>query len=110
MSGGYTPGPWTSYPCNLERYSRVITAKGAMVQIADVGVKGEVAFTKAVLGDRVTYDRYEETTANARLIVAAPDLLEVLREIVADGMHSDVVPHLHRKALAAIAKATGSAA
>jgi hypothetical protein len=44
--------------------------------------------------------------SDARLISAAPELLEVLREIVSDGVHCDVVPHLHRKALAAIAKAT----
>jgi len=48
--------------------------------------------------------------ANARLIAAAPTLLEALQEIIADGVHSDVVPHLHRKAIAAIAKATGSTA
>ena len=66
----HTPGPWTSYPCNLERYSQVITANGAMVQIA---------MTKEVYGDRRTYEPGEETTANARLIVAAPDMLEALR-------------------------------
>ena len=44
---------------------------------------------------------------NAHLIAAAPDLLEVLKEILADGIHCDVVPHLHRKALDVIAKATG---
>ena len=69
----HTPGPWTSYPCNLERYSRVITANGAMVQIA---------MTKEVYGDRRTYEPGEETTANARLIAAAPELLELLERAV----------------------------
>jgi hypothetical protein len=41
----------------------------------------------------------------ANLIAAAPDLLEVLQQIVGDGLHCDVVPHLQEKALAAIAKA-----
>ena len=72
--GKHTPGPWTSYPCNLERYSRVITANGAMVQIA---------MTKEVYGDRRTYEPGEETTANARLIAAAPDLLEAAKLVIA---------------------------
>jgi len=52
----------------------------------------------------------EQRLANARLIAAAPDLLDVLKEIISDGLHCDVVPHLHYKARAAIAKATGGAA
>lgn len=68
----HTPGPWTSYPCNLERYSRVITANGAMVQIA---------MTKEIYGDCKTYGLGEETTANARLIAAAPELLEAAIEL-----------------------------
>jgi hypothetical protein len=43
----------------------------------------------------------------ANLIAAAPELLEVLQQIIGDGMHCDVVPHLHAKAIAAISKATG---
>ena len=35
------------------------------------------------------------------------DLIEVLQAIISDGLHCDVVPHLHEKARAAIAKATG---
>lgn len=79
----HTPGPWTSYPCSLEKYSRVITAKGAMVQVAYTGLNhhDQVAMTKEVYGDRMTYGPGEETTANARLIVAAPDLLESLQEL-----------------------------
>ena len=75
----HTPGPWTSYPCNLEAYSQVITAKGCMVQIANTGVRGHVAMTKEVYGDRMTYGPCEETMANARLIAAAPDLLAALK-------------------------------
>jgi hypothetical protein len=50
----------------------------------------------------------EPNAADATLIAEAPALLEVLQEILADGVHSDVVPHLHRKARAVIARATGA--
>ena len=51
-----------------------------MVQIAYTGLnhRDQVAMTKEVYGDRRTYGPGEETTANARLISAAPDLLEAL--------------------------------
>lgn len=42
-------------------------------------------------------------------IAAAPDLLEALEAIINDGIHCDVVPHLHTKAIAAIKKARGEA-
>ena len=102
----HTPGPWTSYPCALERYSQVITANGAMVQIA---------MTKEVYGDRRTYEPGEETTANARLIAAAPDLLEALQWLVdilpdPDLDNDELQRTWTRRARAAIAKATGGAA
>lgn len=50
----------------------------------------------------------EEALANARLIASAPELLEVLSAIINDGIHSDVVPHLHEKARAAIARVEAS--
>ena len=113
----HTPGPWTSYPCNLERYSRVITANGAMVQIAYTGLNhhDQVAMTKEVYGDRRTYGPGEETTANARLIAAAPDLLEALQWLVdilpdPDLDNDELQRTWTRRARAAIAKATGGAA
>ena len=109
--GKHTPGPWTSYPCNLERYSRVITANGAMVQIAYTGLNhhDQVAMTKEVYGDRRTYGPGEETTANARLISAAPDLLEAL--IAAEQALEHAGSHLHAdRCREVIAKATGAAA
>lgn len=121
MSEKHTPGPWTSYPCNLEKYSRVITAKGAMVQVAYTGLEhsDQVAMTKEVYGDRMTYGPGEETAANARLIAAAPELLEALEAAVRQtpkrytnerSQYGDRVashPEWVAQALAAIAKATG---
>ena len=62
----------------------------------------------------------EESAANARLIAAAPELLEALRELIGwipnastlerMGFHTDAPVKAHAKARAAIAKATGVAA
>lgn len=52
-----------------------------MVQIANTGVRGHVAMTKEVYGDRMTYGPCEETMANARLIAAAPDLISELKNL-----------------------------
>lgn len=112
MNVKHTPGPWASYPCNLEAYSRVITAKGCMVQIAHTGVREKVAMTKEVYGDRMTYGPFEETTANALLIVAAPDLLDVLlrmTEYADDGTPIHPSDNLMAEARAAVAKAVGAA-
>ena len=107
----HTPGPWTSYPCNLERYSRVITANGAMVQIAYTGLKhhDQVAMTKEVYGDRRTYGPGEETAANARLITAAPDLLEALQDLLDGHAAGAITGDDLDGARRAIAKATGAA-
>ena len=115
MSEKHTPGPWTSYPCNLEKYSRVITAKGAMVQVAYTGLEhsDQVAMTKEVYGDRMTYGPGEETAANARLIAAAPDLLSALNGAIEHWpVPSSICKdrHAYEAARAAIAKATGEQA
>ena len=51
----------------------------------------------------------EEAEANARLITAAPDLLEALRSLL-DALPSATTHPAIRSARAAIAKATGGAA
>lgn len=51
----------------------------------------------------------DEQEANARLIAAAPDLLEAISEIINDGGKFVMTNEAHRKARAAIAKARGEA-
>ena len=96
----HTPGPWTAISDPLHFYSltTIIIAGnvlGGIPQVRiDVGGKSDIA----------------ELEANARLIAAAPDLLEALEniaDIVADewGTHRPCV----MRAYAAIAKARGEA-
>ena len=85
----HTPGPW---------------------EISDRPRKSSSGkFMYRVDGPEILFD-YEDwgyTKESASLIAAAPELLEALKAILSDGLHCDVVPHLHEKARAAIAKAEG---
>jgi hypothetical protein len=78
---GHTPGPWD-----------------AVRRRDGIGIRGANAFVPF---------GYE---ANANLIAAAPDLLEVVREFVRDVHHypADDLAGLEAKALAAISKAEGT--
>lgn len=94
----HTPGPWRigTAPPNGEQ--AIGTIRGMMVAVATTGVGME-----------------NETLANARLIAAAPDLLDALHAVLSDYMavHGvgdlEVQPALFQ-AHAAIDKATGGAA
>ncbi len=82
----YTPGPWT------------LTSYGAQWQVEDAR------------GDRLIADAYG-TGANARLIAAAPDLLEALEKVqLAYGSYGPNAshPHIWEAVSDAIAKATGT--
>lgn len=83
MTTQHTPGPWNvSPPCELsQRYS--VYYNGPLV--------------------------YVERGEDARLIAAAPDLLELARQIVlaADQNEGDIPADIVSGARAAIAKATG---
>jgi hypothetical protein len=88
----HTPGPWKigTPPPNGEQ--TIGTQSGMMVAVAVTGVNFE-----------------QQTIANAKLIAAAPDLLEALQSIVAsaeDGC-SAINTRFLITAKAAIAKATG---
>jgi len=91
MTTQHTPGPWNySGPCEITgRYS--IFHNGPLAYCAD---------TTAKPGDG---------EANARLIAAAPDLLELARQIVlaAEQNEGSIPADIVSGAVAAIAKATG---
>ena len=103
MSGQHTPAPWKA---RFEKVRYVIFVEGEV---------GEKALA-------TTGGAWPDSEANARLIAAAPDLLEALQECAADleaeiearrgavlerTMERDLATV--RKARAAIAKATGAA-
>ena len=92
MSTEYTPGPWRigTPPPNGEQ--TIGTLNGLMVAVATTGAE------------------MEETKANARLIAAAPELLEALQSVLDNCLDSEGLCAAHAKARAAIAKATGGAA
>lgn len=96
MPTEHTPGPWKR--CERGDYSDfdgnsvVIVGRNDCCRVAVVHHEG-----------------HEEDEANARLISAAPELIETLREIVSLTKES-VLPNpvqVHAKACAAIAKAEG---
>lgn len=61
----------------------------------------------AICADIIDPETGDPSEANARLIAAAPDLLEALSEIINDGGKFVMTHELHRKARAAIARARG---
>ena len=95
----HTPGPWETKPEECDRpYIRVRGTR--------LGCRFKVANVLTPVYENVHKREAEETRANARLIAAAPELLEALRAMLDEddgGMTAS-------KARAAIAKATGEPA
>lgn len=97
----HTPGPWTavSDPLHFNSLTTIIAGNvsGGIPQVRiDVGGKSDIA----------------ELEANARLIAAAPNLLEALEALVRgmfDGPDESDAVMLVTNARAAIAKARGEA-
>jgi hypothetical protein len=96
----HTPGPWKAVR-NASFWEVVTPLPGQTLDQAN-----EYSPSLAY----VWGEGEEQAEANARLIAAAPELLEALKEIV--GFWDSIVPgecvnDMHVKARAAIAKATG---
>jgi hypothetical protein len=103
---GHTPGPWTVVESSDKRQQGYIRCAHKFAPEAEECIA--VARVTQRCFDRATTD------ANARLIAAAPDLLEALRRL-ADSISYDrdpaVEPYFReplKAARAAIAKAEGS--
>lgn len=82
-----TPGPWLE-----NKYGQCIDSKGESVKFCGVTLAGR------------TKDEY---LANDKLVIAAPDLLEALQEIITALVSLGFDGEVERKARAAISKATG---
>lgn len=85
----HSPGPW-----EYDGDSYIVSPK------ADVAVASLLAIPSPLFTVKGAWDQ-EQALANARLIAAAPELLEALRALLADGSKTD-------QAQAAIRKAVGS--
>jgi len=105
----HTPGPWTIC-CNVSGW--YIEANNLLdTYLAKIRTPKECNDTFDNEKKYVCYHD-NETEADARLIAAAPELLDALREIYhafldADGTHTDRQKAASLKACAAIFKATG---
>jgi hypothetical protein len=99
MNTKHTPGPWRVDP---DHFRDVQTTDGAIeICLAEGGEPyGKNLFSVPPI---------EEAHANARLIAAAPDLLEALKAILEDMDSEHGTDYDYAKARAAIAKATGEA-
>lgn len=102
MTTKFTPGPWVTAP--YEGYGPRTTVRQGDEQ---TGMRIASTF------ETTSPKHIERNEANARLIAAAPDLHEVVEEVVEHfvGFFSDQgydVDELDKKARAALAKAIGS--
>lgn len=95
----HTPGPWTA---DLDAYPIMITSELETWPLVDDGV--EVGRTGVFVANTGL------NKANARLIAAAPDLLEALQECLREHGGFTIKGECERRARVAIAKAQGGAA
>lgn len=93
MSDAFTPGPW------------VAQSHGHVSCIGRDGVSGY----RVANAFGLTLTSFQEQEANARLIAAAPELLEALEDLVIDCEMGWRDPHTLADAKAVLAKARGDA-
>jgi len=92
----HTRGPWAILPEEVDR--QYIRVRGTVL-----GGRYKIANVVTPTYDGVCEREAQETRANARLIAAAPDLLEFAEEVRRTGD-----TRLSSMAIAVIAKATGN--
>jgi len=101
----HTPGPWSIFTDKKHKHNAGIEADG--FSIICIGYPDE---TPAMDDSGVHGRTTDETTANAHLISAAPDLLEALEAIMDSDLfewNGSAAFWLQDKVKAAIAKAKG---
>ena len=106
----HTPGPWSVRPYPIDDWGWIRDAKGDLVAMARAG-----QFLDEAALDIHRKNETDPYEGNARLIAAAPALLEALDYLVGEcpqDLDDDYNPHAAplAKARAAIAKATGGQA
>ena len=95
--GGHTPGPWS-----IDDAGAWINIYGSESDDANIVAKIEIT------DGSTDYLHDQETArANARLIAAAPELLEALEALLGNCLDSEGLAAAHAKARAALAKAGG---
>ena len=95
----HTPGPWVAQ----ERSNSMIDIHHSLG-----AVKGAITLSLCRVQSRESW--IEESKANARLIAAAPDLLEALLGLLNADAPAIYTPRLWDSARAAVAKAKGETA
>lgn len=102
MTAKHTPGPWTVLPEEADKdYLRIRgTRLGGRYKVANVHMP-RLWESHYVLRDRAN----AESGSNARLIAAAPELLEALQFVMTAS--GEQLSTAFEQAQAAIAKATG---
>lgn len=108
----HTPGPWEYVPSN-ENHGPYVTNGWGSGDICDCYVMSNPSALAICNGgtSKPIHMQHDEADANARLIAAAPDLLEALKEIVGNGNATGRSPQIMVNiARVAILKAEGGAA
>ena len=109
MSGRYTPGPWSVNTAGSAKAGEAFKIDEIYVYAPDT------QDDTAICGDVIDPVTQKPSEANARLIAAAPDLLEALTMVrdadddcIRDGLPHHRIPMMARAKIdAALNKATG---
>ena len=103
--GKYTPGPWATWDMDEFGWHGFATCWGETQQDCRLSIAA-VRPGRSHIEHR---DNYHEQVANARLIAAAPDMLEALKALIGDPAHDGkLVSGRVKMAADAISKATGA--
>ena len=103
----HTPGPWTV------GHTRTVTHSGGIFSTETAVHRGDAADRGNCIAIAYGHGALSHSEDDARLIAAAPDLLEALKELLnnpaGDYDASDGYENAVKQARAAITKATGGA-